>query len=184
LRRILTLILIGIFAGCTAFSPAVTEAKAQETKKTEKKENTSVQKEKTAIQKEPVPVVQREETIEKMTVVQPQKNVSPDMTVYSISNLNITEKNNGVLIQLAYTGNDPRNNITTFFSGDNFFNITFYKGKFKPSVKKYIYNKAIVRSVKFIEFKESVQITVWLKQEFKSSFVATDEKSINISLFN
>jgi len=184
LKLVITLILISIFAGCTAFSPAVNDAKAQETKRIEKKDNITSAKESIVVQKEAVPEVEIEDRNEKIVITKKDKLVSPDLTVYSISNINISEKNNGVLLQLGYTGNDPKNNITTFFSGDNFFNITFYKGKFKPSVKKYIYNKAIVRSIKFIEFKESVQITIRLKDEYKSSFVATDDKSINISIFN
>jgi len=118
-------------------------------------------------------------------IVNQEKRITPaDKISYSVSDLNISEKNNGVLISLDYKGDDPRSNITTFFSGDNFFNISFYKGSFSDKVKNYVYNKAIVGTVKFFEFKDSVQITVRLKKDYNSSHVITEKNRIIISVFN
>lgn len=191
MRIIIAVVLSGIIMGCSALTP-VSKDENSVTEKTKQPESKKISEpvkqpdEKIIVKKTEIPKVTTEKLKEKAIIEEDEEEslVSPDKTVYSISDMNITGKANGVLIQLKYNGNDPKNNITTFFSGDNFFNITFYKGKFKPEVKKYIYNKAIVRTVKFIEFKESVQITIRLKEEYKSSFVSTDKNNITISLYN
>jgi hypothetical protein len=191
LRIIIAVVLSGIIMGCSALT-LVSEDENSVNEKTKQPVSKKISEpvkqpdEKIIVEQAEIPKVTTEKLKEKAITEEDEEEslVSPDKTVYSISDMNITGKANGVLIQLKYKGNDPKNNITTFFSGDNFFNITFYKGKFKPEVKKYIYNKAIVRTVKFIEFKESVQITVRLKEEYKSSFVSTDKNNITISLYN
>ena len=184
MKHIIIIILSGIIAGCSFLSPVAKEEpipKKEIIVQPEKKAEERIVVEKPEIEK-----VEAEITEEKLiTTDEEDDNLrSPDNTVYSISNMSITEKANGILIQLSYAGNDPRNNVTAFFSGDNFFNITFYKGKFTTAVKKYLYNKAVVRTVKFIEFKDSVQITIRLKNEFNSYYISTDKNNIMISLYN
>jgi len=193
LKHIIIIILSGIIFGCSFLSPVAKEEQKQKKEIIDQPSSVNVSKpvkkaeEKIIVEKPEVEQVEAERKEEKIIITDEEDDdnlKSPDNTVYSISNMSITEKANGILIQLSYSGNDPRNNVTAFFSGDNFFNITFYKGKFTTAVKKYLYNKAVVRIVKFIEFKDSVQITVRLKNEFSSYFISTDKNNIMISLYN
>lgn len=193
MKIIISIILSGIIVGCSAISPVTNEKPSSKKEMTGQPESVKVSKpqkkteERIIVEKSGIEKVDAQRTEEKIVITDKEEDdnlKSPDNTVYSISNMNITEKANGILIQLSYSGNDPRNNVTAFFSGDNFFNITFYKGKFTTAVKKYLYNKAVVRTVKFIEFKDSVQITVRLKNEFSSYFISTDKNNIMISLYN
>lgn len=174
MKQIIIIILIVVLSGCTAFSPVVKDK--SQPKQSEKKE--------IVVDKPKVVKVHAENSDERINITQNEKKISPEDVIFTISNLNISSKNNGVLIKLNYNGNNPEENVTTFFSGDNFFNISFYKGKFSDSVKNYIYNKSIVGSVKFFEFKDSVQITIRLKEDYRSSLVSTDKKAILISVFN
>ncbi len=192
MKHIIIIILSGVIIGCSALSPVTNEKPSSKKEIIDQPASVKISKpekkteEKIIVKKPEIENIEAEKAEEKIIADEKYENnlKSPDNTVYSISNMNITEKANGILIQLSYAGNDPKNNVTAFFSGDNFFNITFYKGKFSPAVKKYLYNKAVVRTVKFIEFKDSVQITVRLKNEFSSYFISTDKNSIMISLYN
>jgi hypothetical protein len=157
-----------IFAGCSGFRPAVGDpvGRDESVRKTDLTEAKPISKQ------------------DKINVSQEKRQTPADRLSYSVSDLDIAEKNNGVMITLNYRGDDPKSNITTFFSGDNFFNISLYKGSFTESVKNYIFNKSVVSTVKFFEFKDSIQITVRLKKDYNSSHVITQKGKIIISVFN
>ncbi len=165
---ILAAALIWAFTGCSAIRPAGGEPV---------KEDTGI---KNAHTEEVRPLTKKEKIISK----DEKKTAPADKISFIISDLDVTEKSNGVMISFKYRGDDPKSNISTFFSGDNFFNISFYKGKFSETLKNYVYNRAVVSSVKFFEFKESVQITVRLKKDFSSSSVLTEDGRIIISVYN
>jgi hypothetical protein len=171
IRIILISAIIIIISACAGLKPAVGEPAVKKT-------------ETVTIEKTEVPEAVSEKKESKVKVQPVSKTVSPENASYTISGLGVAEKNNGVLISMNYSGNDPKDNIKTFFSGDSFFNITFYKGKFNGSVKNFTYNKSVVRSVKFFEFKDSVQITFRLKTDYNSAIVSTDKNSVLISVFN
>ncbi|HXK49474.1 MAG TPA: hypothetical protein PKW56_03325 [Clostridiales bacterium] len=165
---VLAAILTVILAGCSAFRPVVGDpvARDESIKKTE------------AVEVDPAKMN------DKIIVSSEKKSTHADKISFSISDLEVVEKNNGVLISLNYKGDDPVSNISSFFSGDSFFNISFYKGKFSDSIKNYVYNKSVVRSVKFFEFGDSVQITLRLKKDYNSSDISTVKGKIIISVFN
>ena len=201
MKYILIIIVAGFFlvVGCSALKPAVGDQpqKKQELTKQEKEpaekkvpvEVKTVSTEKKTVKPVAPTVNAHKEVKNEIKTAQetPEEDISlvaPDQAAYSVSDLERSEKSNEILILLNYKGDNPKNNITTFFSGDNFFNITFYKGKFSPSVKKYIYNKAFITKLKFIEYKESVQITVRFRDDFRSSFVAVEDNNVMISVFD
>lgn len=103
---------------------------------------------------------------------------------YSLEQVQVSKKKNGILIRFKYEGDNPKENISTFFSGDRFFNITFFKGKFGSDIKQSFYNGSIIENLQFFEFEESVQITVRLKDDHKSNFIQTDDDYITISVFS
>jgi len=187
LKQIILLLSLGslMIAGCASLSPAVN---SEETVKIQSQNVQSVsddnEKDKIIIKKTEIPEVEADDSSKIKPSKEEPKQVSPENASYNISALAIEAKANGVLIKLTYSGNDPKENITAFFSGDNFFNISFYKGKLSDSVKDHVYDKSIARSVKFFEFKDSVQITLWFREEYKSSVISTDNKTIIISVFN
>ncbi|MGD9707444.1 MAG: hypothetical protein AB7V07_07270 [Candidatus Delongbacteria bacterium] len=162
------IVLLVILAGCSAFRPAVGDPVAgdESVKRTE------------AVEADPVKMN------DKIIVSREIKSAHADKISFSISDLEVVEKNNGVLISLNYKGDDPNSNISSFFSGDSFFNISFYKGKFSDSIKNYVYNKSVVRSVKFFEFGDSVQITLRLKKDYNSSNITSGKGKIIISVYN
>ena len=103
---------------------------------------------------------------------------------YTLEDIKVSIKKNGILIRLKYDGPNPKENISTFFSGDKFFNITFFKGKFGSNIKQSFFNSSIIQNLQFFEFEESVQITVRLKKDHKSTFIQTDDDYILISVFS
>ena len=167
-RKIVILIVTLLVVGCAFFIPAT----HNETKK------------KNAVEKYELPEVKLPDYDNKIIVSENKKSDSKEALNYVLENIKIENKKNGLLITLGYKGDDPKENITTFFSGDNFFNISFYKGKFSKSVKNHIYNKSIIGSVKFFEFKDSSQITMRLRRNHKSSYIDTDGNNVIISIFN
>ncbi|HQO08539.1 MAG TPA: hypothetical protein PLK90_00345 [Clostridiales bacterium] len=193
-----------IFTACSALKPAVGDhpdnkqeitgrekepAKKEQVKVEYPVEKKEVIPEKTSAAPRPITDMKKESASDELKdepdITEDQVSfVAPDKAAYTVSGLEISEKTNGILMLLNFKGDNPKNNITTFFSGDNFFNITFYKGKFSPSVKKYIYNKAHVTKIKFIEYKESVQITVRFREDFKSSSVVVEGNSVMISVYD
>jgi hypothetical protein len=171
-RVILVTLAVMISIGCSGLKPAVgTQAKPEKP-------------EKPVVERTEAPEIRSEKPDTKVKIQSEEKKINPEEAAYTISDLGVSEKNNGVLISMNFLGNDPKENIKTFFSGDSFFNITFYKGKFSGSVKNFTYNKSVVRSVKFFEFKDSVQITFRLKKDYNSAIVSTDKKKVMISVFN
>jgi hypothetical protein len=169
IRVILVILAVMVMAGCSGLKPAV-GAQAKPEKRT--------------VERTEAPEVVSQKPDTKVKIHTEDKKINPEEAIYTISDLGVAEKNNGVLISMNFSGNDPKENIKTFFSGDSFFNITFYKGKFNGSVKDFTYNKSVVRSVKFFEFKDSVQITFRLKKDYNSAIVSTDKKKIMVSVFN
>ena len=105
-------------------------------------------------------------------------------TSYKLDKVEVSKKKNGILIKFKYNGEDPKENISTFFSGDRFFNITFFKGEFGSEIKQSFFNSSIIRNLQFFEFEESVQVTVRLKDDHKSTFIQTDDDYIIISVFS
>ncbi|MCK4980327.1 MAG: hypothetical protein KAS62_08015, partial [Candidatus Delongbacteria bacterium] len=103
---------------------------------------------------------------------------------YVLEDIKVSKKKNGILIRFKYDGQNPKENISTFFSGDKFFNITFFKGKFGSNIKQSFFNSSIIQNLQFFEFEESVQITVRLKKDHKSTFIQTDDDYILISVFS
>ena len=103
---------------------------------------------------------------------------------YTLDKVEVSKKKNGILIRFKYDGENPKENISTFFSGDNFFNITFFKGEFGSDIKQSFFNSSIIRNLQFFEFEESVQVTVRLKDDHKSTFIQTDDDYIIISVFS
>ena len=76
------------------------------------------------------------------------KNISKEKSVlarsYSLDKVEVSKKKNGILIRFKYDGEDPKENISTFFSGDGFFNITFFKGEFGSEIKQSFFNSSII----------------------------------------
>ena len=103
---------------------------------------------------------------------------------FILEDIKVSMKKNGILIRFKYDGPNPKENISTFFSGDKFFNITFFKGKFGSNIKQSFFNSSIIQNLQFFEFEESVQITVRLKKDHKSTFIQTDDDYIIISVFS
>ena len=103
---------------------------------------------------------------------------------YTLDQVQVSKKKNGILIRFKYDGEDPKENISTFFSGDRFFNITFFKGRFGSKIKQSFFNGSIIQNLQFFEFEESVQVTVKLKDDHKSTFIQTDDDYITISVFS
>ncbi|NOR46133.1 MAG: hypothetical protein GQ534_11160 [Candidatus Delongbacteria bacterium] len=103
---------------------------------------------------------------------------------YTLDKVEVSKKKNGILIRFKYDGEDPKENISTFFSGDRFFNITFFKGEFGSDIKQSFFNSSIIKNLQFFEFEESVQVTVRLKDDHKSTFIQTDDDYIIISVFS
>jgi hypothetical protein len=116
------------------------------------------------------------------------KNINKEKSIlaktYTLDKLEVSKKKNGILIKFKYDGEDPKENISTFFSGDRFFNITFFKGEFGSDIKQSFFNSSIIRNLQFFEFEESVQVTVRLKDDHKSTFIQTDDDYIIISVFS
>ncbi|MBN2790086.1 MAG: hypothetical protein JXR69_07845 [Candidatus Delongbacteria bacterium] len=116
------------------------------------------------------------------------KNIAKEKAIlansYILDKVQVSKKKNGILIRFKYDGEDPKENISTFFSGDRFFNITFFKGKFSSNIKNSLYNGSIIQNLQFFEFEESVQVTVRLKDDHKSTFIQTDDEYITISVFS
>ncbi|MDA3885662.1 MAG: hypothetical protein PF638_08720 [Candidatus Delongbacteria bacterium] len=116
------------------------------------------------------------------------KNIHKEKSVlsraYTLDKVEVSKKKNGILIRFRYDGEDPKENISTFFSGDRFFNITFFKGEFGSDIKQSFFNSSIIRNLQFFEFEESVQVTVRLKDDHKSTFIQTDDDFIIISVFS
>lgn len=116
------------------------------------------------------------------------KNIPKEKSVlatsYKLDKVEVSKKKNGILIKFKYDGEDPKENISTFFSGDRFFNITFFKGEFGSDIKQSFFNSSIIRNLQFFEFEESVQVTVRLKDDHKSTFIQTDDDYIIISVFS
>ena len=113
-----------------------------------------------------------------------RKEKSVLATSYKLDKVEVSKKKNGILIRFKYDGEDPKENISTFFSGDRFFNITFFKGEFGSDIKQSFFNSSIIRNLQFFEFEESVQVTVRLKDDHKSTFIQTDDDYIIISVFS
>jgi hypothetical protein len=168
MTRALILIFAVLFTGCSLLSPV-----AKDPVKRDK-----------AVKKVEVPKVESKEKETKIAVRETPKKPSSDKLAFTLSDIDFSEKNNGLLITISYSGDDPKENIHTFFSGDNFFNMSFYKGSFTKSVKNKIMSSAIIGSVKFFEFKDSVQITVRLRKNYNSTVVSTDNNKITVSVFN
>ena len=116
------------------------------------------------------------------------KNISKEKSVlarsYTLDKVEVSKKKNGILIRFKYDGENPKENISTFFSGDRFFNITFFKGEFGSDIKQSFFNSSIISNLQFFEFEESVQVTVRLKDDHKSTFIQTDDDYIIISVFS
>jgi len=165
---VLAAVFMVIIAGCSTFRPAVGDPVARDE---------SIKRTKAA-------AVDPVKMNDKIIVSREKKSTHADKISFSISDLEVIEKNNGVMISLNYKGDDPNSNISSFFSGDSFFNISFYKGKFSDSIKDFVYNKSVVRSVKFFEFGDSVQITLRLKKDYNSSNITSGNGKIIISVYN
>ena len=103
---------------------------------------------------------------------------------YTLEDIKVSKKKNGILLKFKYDGPNPKENISTFFSGDKFFNITFFKGKFGSGIKQSFFNGSIIQNLQFFEFEESVQVTVRLKKDHKSTYIQTDDDYILISVFS
>ncbi len=157
-----------IFSGCTVFSPVTTGHDRKER---------PADIERTA--DEPRPERQRPAVAVQPTVRQKR---SEDIS-YRITDIDFTGKNNGVLITIHFTGDNPERNIHTFFSGDSFFNISFFKGSFSGTVKSKTHSRSVIRDIKYFEFPDSSQITVRLRKDYDSSHVETDGNMIRVSVF-
>lgn len=168
IRWTITTVMTLIFSGCSIFSP-VTTGPAQKGRPADI--------ERTADEPRPErhrPTVAVQETV--------RQKRAEDIS-YKITDIDFTGKNNGILITIHFSGDDPLNNIHTFFSGDSFFNISFFKGSFGAKVKSKTHSRSVIRDIKFFEFPDSSQMTVRLTKDYVSSHVETDGNIIRVSVF-
>ena len=103
---------------------------------------------------------------------------------FVLDDMEVSKKKNGILLKFKYTGENPKANISTFFSGSRYFNITFFKGKFSKDIRQSFFNSSIIKNLQFFEFDESVQVTVRLKDDHQSTLIQTDDDYILISVFS
>ena len=168
LFKIYSVLLIFILSSCSVFSPVSKDQVLLDRVNTEEKYSKAV------------PELERS----KINYEKEAKKKAEEDISYTINGISFSNKNNGVLIRISYLGDDPENNTHTFFSGDNFFSVTFYKGGFTKGVKNKIYSRSVVRDIEFFEFDDSVQITLRLKKDHNSSTVSAKKGEINISIFD
>ncbi|MFO7810925.1 MAG: hypothetical protein R6V47_06100, partial [Candidatus Delongbacteria bacterium] len=159
---------IFLISACSVFSPVSKDHPGSKKQSTNKKYS------------KPSPDLERS----KIKYVKEGKKKGEEKISYTLSDITFSKKNNGILISISYEGDDPEKNIHTFFSGDSFFSMTFYKGNFTQNVKNKIYSRNVVRNIQFFEFDDSVQITLRLKKDHNSSTVSVRHGIVNISIYD